>query len=70
MARELSSMIPDYIIFVVFIVASTFYPIWNDMRTKKEATKDNYVFAKGRVSMFAMMLSIARGTLGVRAFIG
>lgn len=71
MAVEASSMIPDYIFFVIFISASTIYPIWNDMRTKKEAaSKDNYVFAKGRVSIFAVMLSIARGMAGVQAFVG
>lgn len=57
--------------FALFIIGSTLYPLWNDIRGRKEKqTKANYVFATGRVSMFAIMLSIARGSLGVRAFIG
>lgn len=64
-------MVWDYIVFAIFIIVSTIYPIWGDMRAKKgNQTKANYAFATGKVSMFAMMLSIARGTLGVRAFIG
>lgn len=38
--------------------------------TDQSDTKANYVFATGQVGIFAMMLSIARGTLGVRAFLG
>ena len=61
----------DYLVFAIFIFGSTIYPLWDEKRTRKEAqTKANYVFATGRVSMFAVMLSIARGTLGVRAFVG
>lgn len=64
-------MILDYIFFIAFISVSTIYPIWNDIRTKKvAATKDNYVFAKGRVSVFEVMLSIARGMIGIQALIG
>lgn len=64
-------MILDYILFFIFVISSTIYPIWNDMRTKKvAASKDNYVFAKGRVSVFAVMLSLARGMIGIQALIG
>lgn len=71
MSKQLSSMVWDYVVFALFIIVSTIYPIWGEIRSKKgKQTKANYVFASGKVSMFAMMLSIARGTLGVRAFIG
>lgn len=67
----------DYICFFVFLLGSTLYPLWNGIscRRKKDTdvesgTKANYVFATGQVSIFAMMLSIARGTLGVRSFLG
>lgn len=64
-------MVWDYLVFVLFIVGSTIYPLWDDLRGRKESqTKASYVFATGRVSVFAIMLSIARGSLGVRAFIG
>ncbi|KAJ6637844.1 Sodium-coupled monocarboxylate transporter 1, partial [Pseudolycoriella hygida] len=71
MSSQFSSLIWDYLVFALFIIGSTLYPLWNDIRGRKEKqTKANYVFATGRVSMFAIMLSIARGSLGVRAFIG
>lgn len=67
----MSSVIFDYVLFLVFLLGSTLYPLWGGLRrNKKDETKANYVFASGQVSIFAMMLSIARGTLGVRAFLG
>lgn len=61
----------DYAVFVVFVVASTVYPILHDIRSRKEKmTKKDFAFATGQVSMFAVMMSIARGQLGVRTFIG
>lgn len=61
----------DYVVFALFIIGSTLYPLWDEIRGRKEnQTKASYVFATGRVSVFAIMLSIARGSLGVRAFIG
>lgn len=66
-----SSMVTDYLVFVGCIVASFVIPLWEKLRgRRKEATKADYVFATGTVSMGAMMLSIARGTLGVRSFLG
>lgn len=69
------NIICDYLIFFGFLIGSTLFPLWGSlMRKKKEndqaETKANYVFATGQVGIFAMMLSIARGTLGVRAFLG
>lgn len=71
------SNVVDYILFFAFLLGSTLYPLWSGIKCgkKKETdveagTKSNYVFASGQVSIFAMMLSIARGTLGVRSFLG
>lgn len=67
-------VIVDYLIFFGFLIGSTLFPLWGSLMKKKQTdssdTKANYVFATGQVSIFAMMLSIARGTLGVRAFLG
>lgn len=61
----------DYGVFAVFVVASTAYPIWDELRGRSgAASKQNFVFATGRVSVFAIMMSMARGTLGVRTIIG
>lgn len=70
MSMESSSLIVDYIVFLLFIVATTIVPLWEKGKSTAN-TKANYVFAKaGGVSMIAMMLSISRGTLGVRSFLG
>lgn len=63
-------MLLDYLVFIAAIIASFIVPLWGKFRTKKKETKASYVFATGSVSMGAMMLSIARGTLGVRSFLG
>lgn len=65
----------DYLIFFGFLIGSTLFPLWGNLLRRKNTanqsdTKANYVFATGQVGIFAMMLSIARGTLGVRAFLG
>lgn len=61
----------DYAVFAVFIIASTIYPIWDELRGRQGgASKQNFVFAAGRVSVFAIMMSLARGTIGVRSVIG
>ncbi|XP_051169632.1 sodium-coupled monocarboxylate transporter 2 isoform X2 [Leptopilina boulardi] len=65
-----SSLIVDYLVFVAFIAVSFVIPLWGRFRARKKETKADYVFATGTVSMGAMMLSIARGTLGVRSFLG
>lgn len=69
------SIVCDYLIFFGFLIGSTLYPLWGSLLRQKKPneqaeTKANYVFASGQVGIFAMMLSIARGTLGVRAFLG
>ncbi|XP_043462851.1 sodium-coupled monocarboxylate transporter 1 isoform X2 [Leptopilina heterotoma] len=70
MTMGTSSLIVDYLVFVAFIAASFVIPLWGRFRARKKETKADYVFATGTVSMGAMMLSIARGTLGVRSFLG
>lgn len=71
MTINASSMVTDYLVFVGCIIASFVIPLWGKFRgRRKETTKADYVFATGSVSMGAMMLSIARGTLGVRSFLG
>nr|CAD7263701.1 unnamed protein product [Timema shepardi] len=66
-----SNTVYDYVVFAVFIVASSSVAIYSRFSGPKERTKAEYVFATGgSVSMAAMMLSIARGTLGVRSFLG
>ncbi|CAD1475249.1 unnamed protein product [Heterotrigona itama] len=71
MTINASSMVIDYLVFVGCIIASFVIPLWGKLRgRRKESTKADYVFATGNVSMGAMMLSIARGTLGVRSFLG
>ncbi|CAG9763885.1 unnamed protein product [Ceutorhynchus assimilis] len=70
MSKDTSSMIWDYLVFVIFVLASTFVAVYSRFFGPKEKTKADYVFAAGKVSMAAMMLSIARGTLGVRSFLG
>ncbi|ENN80491.1 hypothetical protein YQE_03095, partial [Dendroctonus ponderosae] len=70
MSKDTSSMIWDYLVFVIFVLASTFVAVYSRFFGPKEKTKADYVFAAGKVSTAAMMLSIARGTLGVRSFLG
>lgn len=71
MSKQFSTEIWDYVVFTVFLIGSTVYPLWMDIAGRNgKSTKANYVFAAGRVSILPMMLSIARGTLGVRAFLG
>ena len=73
MASNFHDVAWDYIVFILLILVTTIGPLWSNIRGKKEGkvkTKAEYVFATGSVSIFAMMLSIARGTLGVRSFLG
>uniref|UniRef100_A0A6M2E320 Putative solute symporter family n=1 Tax=Xenopsylla cheopis TaxID=163159 RepID=A0A6M2E320_XENCH len=69
---DAASLVYDYLVFVIFILLSSLIPLWSKLKApNKSSTKADYVFAAGAsVSMSAMMLSIARGTLGVRSFLG
>lgn len=70
MAKQFEELIWDYLVFIFLIITTTIGPLWSNLKARKTKgkSKNDYVFAK--VSMFAMMLSIARGTLGVRSFLG
>jgi Na+(H+)/acetate symporter ActP len=71
MAKTFLNLLSDYIIFVIVVIITTVVPLWSRFFGKKKTrTKADYVFAAGGVSVVSMMLSIARGTLGVRSFLG
>ncbi|EDW54607.1 GM18682 [Drosophila sechellia] len=71
MAKDLSTMGWDYLMFVLFIALTVLGPLWKRIfGKKKERSKADYVFATGGVSIVAVMISIARGTLGVRSVLG
>lgn len=63
----------ECIVFGVFIAATSCVPLWQRRRDASDAggsAKRAYIFAGGGVSVIAMILSVARGTLGVRSFLG
>lgn len=67
----MQSIIVDYIVFLLLIGLSFAVLIYSKLSGPKQQTKADYVFAsKGSVSMGAMLLSIARGFLGVKVFLG
>lgn len=66
------SSIFNVITFITFLAGTIMFPLCREYYLKRRNTenKSNYVFAVGRVSMFALMLSIARGGVGIKSFIG
>jgi hypothetical protein len=71
MAKDFKELIWDYLVFIILVIVTSVVPLWGRFFGKKKTrTKADYVFATGAVSVFSMMLSIARGTLGVRSFLG
>ncbi|XP_050427927.1 sodium-coupled monocarboxylate transporter 2 isoform X2 [Adelges cooleyi] len=67
----MNSIIIDYAVFLLLIGLSFGVMIYSKLSGPKERTKADYVFAsKGSVSMGAILLSIARGFLGVKVFLG
>ncbi|CAF4921155.1 unnamed protein product [Pieris macdunnoughi] len=62
----------ECIVFAVFICGSSCLPLWSRKKDAAAAgsAKRAYIFAGGGVSVLSMMLSVARGTLGVRSFLG
>lgn len=85
MAVDIRTLLWDYIVFVLFILLSTLLPFWSRiygyLKSKcglgQTTTTQNgggkkadFVFATGSVSLLAIMLSIARGTLGIRSVLG
>ncbi|XP_017477813.1 PREDICTED: sodium-coupled monocarboxylate transporter 1 [Rhagoletis zephyria] len=71
MAKQLRTLGWDYFMFVAFVLITVFGPLWKRIfGKKKQRSKADYVFATGGISIVAIMLSIARGTLGVRTVLG
>lgn len=71
MAKDLSTLGWDYFMFAAFIALTVLGPLWTRIFGKsKQRSKADYVFATGGVSLVAVMISIARGTLGVRSVLG
>lgn len=71
MAKDLSTLGWDYFMFAAFIALTVLGPLWTRLFGKtKQRSKADYVFATGGVSIVAVMISIARGTLGVRSVLG
>lgn len=85
MAKDFKTLLWDYIVFVLFILLSTLLPFWSRIygylkskggggqttKTQNDGGKKaDFVFATGSVSLLAIMLSIARGTLGIRSVLG
>lgn len=70
-SRALESTLSDIAMFIAFLAITIIYPLWGDISGREEKqNKASYIFATGRVAMVPMMLSIARGTLSVRAILG
>ncbi|XP_014254450.1 sodium-coupled monocarboxylate transporter 1 [Cimex lectularius] len=68
---EWGTLIYDYLVFAALILCSFGVAIYGRFSGNKEKTKADFAFAKSNsISMPAMMLSIARGFLGVRVFLG
>ncbi|XP_026487150.1 sodium-coupled monocarboxylate transporter 2 [Vanessa tameamea] len=62
----------ECLVFGLFVCATSCAPLW---RRKRDAAaggdaKRAYIFAGGGVSTLSMILSVSRGTLGVRSFLG
>lgn len=67
----ISNSIIDYVVFAAMVLGSLGIPLYTKLAGPKEVTKADYVFAaSSSVSTPAMLLSFARGTLGVRSFLG
>ncbi|XP_041985354.1 sodium-coupled monocarboxylate transporter 1 [Aricia agestis] len=62
----------ECIVFAAFVCASSVLPLWQRKRDAKAggSAKRAYIFAGGGVGTLTMILSVARGTLGVRSFLG
>ncbi|XKL62615.1 hypothetical protein PGB90_002448 [Kerria lacca] len=66
----MSNLFIDYAVFGLLIFATLVFNIYSSLSGPKEKTKADYVFATGRsISIWAMLISIARGFLGVRVFL-
>lgn len=60
----------DYVVLGFCILLNSSVVLYMKFFGPKQKTKKDYVFASDTVSIPAMILSITRGTLGIRAFLG
>lgn len=60
----------DYVVLGFCIFLNSSVVLYMKFFGPKQHTKKDYVFASDTVSIPAMILSITRGTLGIRAFLG
>ncbi|XP_032523465.2 sodium-coupled monocarboxylate transporter 2 [Danaus plexippus] len=62
----------ECVVFALFVCASSCFPLWQRKRDAAAGgdAKRAYIFAGGGVSTLSMILSVSRGTLGVRSFLG
>ncbi|CAG9860627.1 unnamed protein product [Phyllotreta striolata] len=60
----------EYLMFFGMVLITISVAVYSKFCGAKEKTKADYVFGTVKVSVGAMMLSIARGNLGVRSVIG
>ncbi|XP_048001659.1 sodium-coupled monocarboxylate transporter 1 [Leguminivora glycinivorella] len=61
----------ECVVFGVFVCATSCAPLWRARGAGAGGSaKRAYIFAGGGVSTLTMVLSVARGTLGVRSFLG
>ncbi|XP_028037030.1 sodium-coupled monocarboxylate transporter 1 [Bombyx mandarina] len=62
----------ECIVFAMFVCSTSCAPLWRRRRDAAAggSAKRAYIFAGTGVSTLAMILSVARGTLGVRSFLG
>ena len=61
----------DYAVFGLIVLASFGVTVYKNLSSPKEKTKSDYVFAsRSSVATWPMLISIARGFLGVRVFLG
>lgn len=61
----------DILVFVLIILLSFAVTVYKNLSNSKEKTKNEYVLAnESASSTWPMLMSIARGFLGVRVFLG
>lgn len=73
MKKHMLDLIWDYVVFGVLVLVTTVVPLMGRFigSNKRTSSKADYIFSAGSsISIFSMMLSVARGTLGVRSFLG
>lgn len=64
-------IICDVGVFMLVAAIAILIPLWKRFHKKRRMTKSEYVFGRGiHISLISVVFSIARGTLGVRSFLG